>query len=380
VKDSKDQYGQQFLQVKIVLREGCEWKDAWEEAWTFAKQANPHCLSDNALRLYLWAKGPKNTGKMTEVRKIGAQARLRKTYSDIEDHLREIRLKADASVHWEERHDTKGWHSEMRVWFEEQKVVFYHHGPLNPALGLNLRAVEHDELERFKTWLHAEVLKPGFPDEAETLGIFDIRDRRTLKKAFGKLPESCGIFAPDPDFFEAVRVVDGVVIAHEFANGMGPWIVICRPEEGVTWRQIKERLRAKAKEIPLEKKYALSGDSLALLKWILDLGSDEYLLRMTPPVEDHLETDIGLQTEVEDGNVRGCVELLVEEINEQTDFNLRTIGWHDYSKEETRILVRKKRAGLEEIVRAVQVWGLSRDKLLDADRVRAALGSLVGEA
>ncbi len=250
---------------------------------------------------------------------------------------------------------------------------------MNPALGLNLRAIEHDELERFKGWLHAEILKPGFPDGAEIGGIFDIRDRETLKTAFSNLPDSSGKFAPDPDFFEALRVVEGVVIAHEFANGMGPWILIYRREEGVTWIKIKERLRAKAREIPLERRYTLSGDSRALLKWILDLRSDEYLLGMTPPVEDHLERDIGLHTEVEEENVRGWVELLLEEINEQTEFNVRTIGWHHYSREQTRILVRKKRAGLDDIVRAVQVWGLGKDRLLDRDSIRAALGRLMDQ-
>ncbi len=315
---------------------------------------------------------------MTDVRRIGAQARLRRTYSDIEDHLREIRFKADASIQWKLGHD-EAYHSRMRVWFEEQEVVFYEHGPLNPGLELNLRRNEHDELKRFTAWLHAEFLKPGFPDGAETVGIFDIRDRKILKRAFSKLPESCGRFAPDPDFFEASRVVEGVEIAHHFAEGMGPWIVTCRPA-GVTWKEIKARLIAQAGEIPLEKRYALSGDGRALLKWILDLRRGEYLLGMTPPVEEHLEVDIGIETGWGDENVRTYVELLVEEINELTEFSLRTIGWRHYGREQTRILVRKKQSGLEETVREVQVWGLGKGTLLDAETVRAALNRLAGEA
>jgi hypothetical protein len=378
VKDERDRYGQQYLRIKIVLREGCEWRSAWEEAWACSKNPNPHCLSNNALRLYLWAKGPKNTGELTERRKIGAQARLRRTYDDIEDHLREIRLKADADVQWEKKGEM--WRERFRVWFEQKEIIFYHYGPINPALGLDLRTFGHAELERFKEWLHEEVMRPGFPEERETIGIFDIRDRKTLKAVFSRLPEACGIFAPDPDFFGALRLVKGVVIAHEFANGMGPWIVTCRPEEGVTWSAIKETLVARAREIPLERRYTLGADSRALLKWILDLRSDEYLLGMTPPVEDHLERDIGLRTEVGEENVKACVELLLEEINEQTEFNLRAISWQHYSKEQTRILVRKKRSGFEEIVRAVQVWGLARGKLLEWESVKAALGSLVGQA
>jgi hypothetical protein len=44
----------------------------------------------------------------------------------------------------------------------------------------------------------------------------------------------------------------------------------------------------------------------------------------------------------------------------------------------TRILVRKKRTGMEEIVRAVQVFGLSRNRVLEGDKVREAITSLLG--
>ena len=44
----------------------------------------------------------------------------------------------------------------------------------------------------------------------------------------------------------------------------------------------------------------------------------------------------------------------------------------------TRILVRQKRTGMEEIVRAVQVFGLSRNRVLEGDKVREAITSLLG--
>ena len=44
----------------------------------------------------------------------------------------------------------------------------------------------------------------------------------------------------------------------------------------------------------------------------------------------------------------------------------------------TRILVRKKRTGMEEVVRAVQVFGLSRNRVLEGDKVREAITSLLG--
>ena len=144
VKEAKDRYDQAHLVIKISLREGCEWKDAWEEAWTFAENPNPHRLSDNALRLYLWAKGSKNTGKMTDRRKIGAQARLRKTY----DNHRGPPAGNPAQGRFESfmEKDERAWHGQIRIWFEKKELVFYHHGPLNPPLGLDVREVGHAEL------------------------------------------------------------------------------------------------------------------------------------------------------------------------------------------------------------------------------------------
>ena len=173
--------------------------------------------------------------------------------------------------------------------------------------------------------------------------------------------------------------MDGMEIRHRFDAGGEGWLVVCQLQQGVTWKEIKARLAAKASEIPIEKRYSLNADSRALLKWILDLRRDECLMGMTPPVEEHLERDIGIKTKLGEQNVRAYLELLVEEINEKTEFNLRIIGWHHYGKENSRILVKKEEADLEGVVRAVQVLGLAKNKLLDGSKVRAAINGLMGE-
>ena len=192
VIEEKERYRPELFQlsVTIYLRDGFEWKNAWEEAWTHAESPNPHCLSDNAFRLYEWARGPKNSFKMTERNKLGAQARLRGTYSHIEEHLKEIQLKAAPDLQWEMAEGS--WHGPVRIWFDKSEACYYHFGPLNPALGLKIRNIAHCELERFKNWLNAEAQKPGFPDGTETVGIFDIRDRKTLNACFQYLPAYSG--------------------------------------------------------------------------------------------------------------------------------------------------------------------------------------------
>lgn len=313
--------------------------------------------------------------QVTDGNKIGAQARLRGSYSYIKQHLEEIRLKADENIQWEIERDN--WRSKIRVWFEMIGRIYYQHGPLNPKLGLDVGELGHRELERFRSWFYGEVLGSGFPEGREVIGILDVRDRKTLCSIFNRLPKDCGKYGPLPDFFDSVRMMEGMELRRSFEDGGGPWLVICQLQEGVTWREIKAQLKAKAKDIPLEKKYNLSPDSRALLKWILELRTDEYLLRMTPPVEDVLDTEIGIEVEWDDENLRAYLELLVEEINEKTEFRLRTINWHKYSQAVTRILVQRREVELDEVVRAVQILGLNRKRLLDATMVRAVIGRLI---
>lgn len=377
VQDKHERYGRgvEGLEIEIHLRDECEWKDAWEEAWSFAGRPNDHCLSDNALRLYLWAKGPKNTGNAVDQNKIAGQAKLRDTYSYIDDHLCEIRLKIEPGIRWE-RVEGKGWRSPLRVWFEARGPSYYHYGPINPSLGLDVSQVAHAELERFRTWLYAEILKPEFPDGTETVGIFDLRTRKALKLAFDRLPASCGAYGDLPDFFKAVRLIDGMDLRCRFDDGGGPWLVVCQPEAGSSWRAMKAKLVAKAADIPLGKKYKLSRDGLALLKWITELRSDEYSNGMTPPVEDLLETDIGIEAEWDQGNSRALVEVIIEEINEHTDLRLRAVPWNECGKVHTRILVKKKESSADAVVRTIQTFGLTRNKLLSYDEVIGAINRL----
>jgi hypothetical protein len=66
------------------------------------------------------------------------------------------------------------------------------------------------------------------------------------------LPRDVGPEGLVPDFFRAVRLVDGVVFRCRMGKDGGSLVVVCEVEASVTWREIKARLWAKANEIPLE--------------------------------------------------------------------------------------------------------------------------------
>jgi len=130
----------------------------------------------------------------------------------------------------------------MRIWLEKKVMVFYNYGPLNPALELNIREFDHSELERFKKWLHEQSLKPGFPDGTEIVGIFDITDRKTVNAALASCRIAVGRFAPTPDFFRALRMIDGLEIRYTFEEGGGPWLVVCQLKAGISWKESRQLL------------------------------------------------------------------------------------------------------------------------------------------
>jgi hypothetical protein len=361
--------------IEIKLHDYSEWKDAVREAWGFSETPNQHGLSDNALKLYQWAKGPKYTDGWIQRNSIGAQAGLRKSYFYMDRHLEEIQAKADPTIRWET--DNEFSKPKFRIWFANEPTSYYNYGPLNPLLGLDVQRDVFGSSGKWREWLHQAILGPSFPEARETVGIFDISDRKTALKVFSSLPANCGEFGPLPSFFEKLRLIEGISIQTEFRSGAGPWLVAAVPEEGVTWKQIKERLLAKHQEIPLGKKYRLSPPALALLRWIGDLHESEFLLGMTPTVEPRLKSEIGIETKVDERNLRVYLDLLVDEINEHTEFMMRTIPWHSSNRFDTRILVKKKPIEISEIAKTVRLLALQRNRVVDLSEIRKAIENLI---
>jgi hypothetical protein len=70
------------------------------------------------------------------------------------------------------------------------------------------------------------------------------------------------------------------------------------------------------------------------------------------------------------------LDLLVEEINEKTNYALRLIPWQKYNSEHHRILVRRKPEGDDDLVRRIQVRGLDKGVQLSAENVHEMLEKL----
>ena len=279
-------------QISIRVKDGFEWRDVWKEAWKFAQTPNPHCLTDNALKLLRWVRSEKNTGELTEKNKIGRQANLRGSYRDLEDYFKEIQAKVQPRLVVE----GEFW-GPFKAFFPKEQPKYFHIGPLNTPLKLSLREVKHEELVRFRTWLYAELQRLKFPRDNEMVGLFEVSDRRTVKICFSDWPIGSCWDTKITDFFDALKLMEGISIEYLFEDGPGPWLVICSLSEGWTWSRVKAWLTEQELAIPLRQKYNLSEHSAALLEWIVGLRPEEYLGTFTPVVEDHLDLDMGIETE-----------------------------------------------------------------------------------
>jgi hypothetical protein len=364
------------LEVIVKLKEEFEWRDAWKEAWKYAAKPNPYFLTDNALKLFNWLKSGKYDGKQIEENMLGRRANLRGSYHHIHDYLTEIQGKADHHLVFEVV-EGEGWRTPLKITFQTDLPEHYSMGPLNPELQLFTTSIVREQIERFRTWLYATIQKTHFRSNKDVMGVFDIRDRKTLNSCFADWPEGFCFDDKLRDFFEATKLIPGIELACKFEDGLAPWIVVCRLEKGSTWKRVQERLKEMSEQIPLDKKYGLTPESCGLLNWILDLHPSEYLHSLTPPVEDHLAADIGITPDWPEENMPAYIELLVEEINEKTEFDLRTQGWQHYNQEQTRIRVKKKKLEPANLVRMVQLYGLSKDRVLTDEEIQKAIEALL---
>jgi hypothetical protein len=352
--------------IVIGIKDGFEWDDVITEAWSYSGVQNQNSLSENAIKLLEWVKGKKNTGNPLARNILGAQAKLRGSgcYDRIEDYCREIRKKVEPCLCFAKVD------GEIKIWFsaEPRKP----RGAENPELGISIKDFKYSDLSRFREWLYSRIQTKEFVKPDEPLFIYEISDRKTYKKCFPKF-----FFEGKPEyefkkFLNELDLVEGLKFGCSFEKGE-PWLIACMLETGWTWDKIKSVLKAKENELPLEKKYDLSPDAIALLKWILELPKDHFLGKLTPVIEDVYETKIGITTEWDDDNIPAYIQMLLDEINEKTEYNLKIQPWKDCGKFATRILVEKKPLKVDQIVRQVQLLGLEKNKILEGAPIKAWL-------
>ena len=375
--ENRNAYGDYHMpSMWIILKNGHEWSGAIKDAWCGLDKANPWFLTDNALKVLEWINGPKNTGEFVPEKRLGAQAELRGTgsYSQIREYVNEIGLKTPHAVQMERRSGYGGDYKLKIIPNDDRPIIDKFS---NPVFERRICRHEKESLAAYTHMLEELVLDGEFED-VECCILFDIHSRTDLLKALPDLA-SREDFSPKSvkEFLEGIRLPRGLDLAATLSDQANEgWRLGAVLEHGWTWEKAKESIReVRDRNDPCDT-YGLSPNAGKILNWIWSLHDDKIHMGMTPCVENSARDQIGIVKLDYDQNSKVILQLLIEEINEKTPYSLNLIPWHEYPRDQHRILIRKKENPEAVITRMIQILGLEKKIALSASVVEKAIQDL----
>ena len=116
---------------------------------------------------------------------------------------------------------------------------------------------------------------------------------------------------------------------YDFDDGSDAWHLRVLPREN--WQDTLKAIEDLRSKPTLKQRYGLNSHSAKLLEWIKGLTEKEFLQEWTPVVEDALEKEIGIKCPWNDRNFSAYIQLLIDEINDKTPYDLKIQPWKDYS-------------------------------------------------
>jgi hypothetical protein len=376
--ESRNRFGHSVSDtIWIVPKEGYEWGDVLKDAWDGLENVNPWFLTDNALKILKWIQGPKNKGDFVSGKLIGSQACLLGTgsYSHIENYVKEICLKTPHHVKIEKTGEWQGRYKISLIDKIEDEDRYTHDNPVFPC---RISKRDLDASSTYTRMIEDLVLKGEFPDDASCCILFEIHSRAELVRV---LPAMANDESLTPyklnKFLEDVRLPRGLrpaaTLDDEASVG---WLLGAALEEGWTWELAMESIHETRDRKDPAKTYGLSADAAKLLNWIWDLHDSEIQMGMTPCVESASRDRIGIKDLQYNQNSETTLQLLIDEINEKTSYQLRLMPWSHYSSKEHRILIRRKDDLDAQITRMIQIRGLEKNVALSEAQIGEALQCL----
>jgi hypothetical protein len=179
------------------------------------------------------------------------------------------------------------------------------------------------------------------------------------------------------EFLGTVPLNESVEHAYDFRDGVPCWYFALRPK--TDWKTSLSAIEAELAQPCLAERLGISADAAKLIEWIESLRHDELLGCYTPIVEDECERRIGIESPWDDDeNFPAYLQMLVDEINEKTDYRLRVQPWKRYASFKSRIRVGREKPDLDDVLQRLRSIAWARGITLDAARTRNTLERLIG--
>ena len=377
-------YNDTISGMTITRLKGKEWKDVQDEVWKDSPSANPRRITDPSLKLFAWFREHTPSEDWLSETTISWKAGFKGRQGLVGSLLHELQSKLAPHFHFEERGsrwDRKNPLSYLiridpEASIETPLVTKSIPSSLNPVFENHLHYFTKQDIDAWTDFIYDHLLK-STPSGLDPVYVYWVDTAEELARVFPGLSPSGYSSGGSKlaEFFQSLRIIPEIVMEYDFDDGSDAWHLRVLPQEN--WKDTLKAIEDLRSKPTLKQRYGLNSHSAKLLEWIKGLTEKEFLQEWTPVVEDALEKEIGIKCPWNDRNFSAYIQLLIDEINDKTPYDLKIQPWKDYSDWKTRIRVRKKESEESKIIQQIQFYGLQQGKLLKEQRIKELLTQLL---
>jgi hypothetical protein len=377
-------YNDTISGMTIIRLKGKEWKDVQDEVWKDSSLANPRRITDPSLKLFAWFREYTPSEDWLSETTISWKAGFKGRQGLVGSLLHELQSKLAPHFHFEERGSR--WDRKNPISYliridpeasiETPLVTKSIPSSLNPVFENHLHYFTKQDIDAWTDFIYDHLLK-STPSGLDPVYVYWVDTAEELARVFPGLSPSGYSSGGSKlaEFFQSLRIIPEIVMEYDFDDGSDAWYLRVLPQEN--WKDTLKAIEDLRSKPTLKQRYGLNSHSAKLLEWIKGLTQKEFLQEWTPVVEDALEKEIGIKCPWNDRNFSAYIQLLIDEINDKTPYDLKIQPWKDYSDWKTRIRVRKKESEESKIIQQIQFYGLQQGKLLKEQRIKELLTQLL---
>lgn len=363
--------GRTSCRLEATLNGGNGWTSALAEAWASVSEPNELFLTDAGLDLRnLILSGALGSDWSTE-RSITFKIGLHGREHVLEPYVQEIENKTGIGLSCER--EKKGWPepTRFRITVRDPAAPSVGVG-VNPRIDLSLDADRKGDRDSLRRLLYDELLRAR-PQGNDAFFLFTISSREELDRCLPRFTSGDNLAR----FFHALTVHDSLKTSSDLRSCAKCWFVAFSPAGN--WPATLKALKEEISQPSVAERYGVSPDAAKLLEWIQALPKDRFTGPWTPILEDAVERWIGIRCPWGDENFAAFLQMLLDELNDRTEYILSLQPWRQHGAVKSRICVRRKRSTLDDLILQLQAWALRSGIHVDSERARASLESLLGE-
>jgi hypothetical protein len=262
-----------------------------------------------------------------------------------------------------------------RLWIESTVSDF---GPVpvavNSIFDTHLDRFSKQDLDDARATIYKNLIDLN-PTGSEPIYVLTISSRHELQRCFPHVSSRRSNVLVE--FFSAISFNKTLRRGYDFREKVPVWTVTLVPVDN--WPTTLAAIREDLARPGLQERFGLTDEAAKLLEWVENLPDDKKMLnRVTPIVEDAATKFIGIKCPWSQENAPVYLQLLVDEINERTNYNLTVHPWRDFGQVKSRIVIKYKATAIEGVVSQLRQIAALRGKLVDDKQLHAAVQSLIG--